>query len=276
MAPHVAQCVPVAWTWERLSEVVRRLRMPAGEYAVGRVGYGLSRDRASTADRVELLVTDTGWRRLKERGWQEVGGGTALRHPREQLSARLAVLDDIRHEILEVEGLPVVALEPPPPPAPSTSWLSRAGVAMTALVLTVLVGGIAYGCALFYPDPSADTMWQHLSFRTTKVEATVESSTEISTCTGAATYDIRSPRIEVTLVWDQDGRERSDTYTGCDASTDDPQDVWVTADHEVASQSSPWANHFWPALITGIVPWAFVVSPSLDRWRAVRWRRRHA
>lgn len=272
----MAQSVPVGWTWERLSEVVRRLRMPAGEYAVGRVGYGLSRDRASTADRVELLVTDTGWRRLKERGWQEVGGGTALRHPREKLSARVVVLDDIRHEILEVDGVPVVAVEPDPLSEPSGSWLSRAGDAMTAVVLAVLVGGIAYGCALFYPDPSADTMWQHLSFRTTKVEATVESSTTISTCNGANTYDLRSPRVEVTLTWTQDGRARSGTYIGCDASTDSPQDVWVTANHEVASQSSPWANHFWPALVTGIVPWAFVVSPSLDRWRALRWRRRQA
>ena len=267
---------PVTWTWERLSEVVRRLRMPAGEYAVGSVGYGLSRDRASTADRAELLVTDTGWRRLKERGWQEAGGGTALRHPHEPLGARIAQLDEVRHEIVEVDGVPVVAVEPDPPVAATASWHSRVGDAMTALVLAVLVGGIAYGCALFYPDPSADTMWQHLSFRTTKVEATVESSTSTGTCSGAVAYDNRSPRVEVTLVWEQDGRERSGTYTGCDASTDSPQDVWVTADDEVASQSSSWTNHFWPGLVTGIVPWAFLVAPQLDRLRAARWRRRHA
>ena len=267
---------PVSWTWERLSEVVRRLKLPAGEYAVGRVGYGLSRDRASTADRAELLVTDTGWRRLKERGWQEAGGGTALRHPKEPLSARVALLDEVRHEIVEVDGVPIVAVEPDPPPASTTSWSSRVGGAVTAVVLTVIVGGFAYGCALLYPDPSADTMWQHLSFRTTEVEATVESSTGSGTCSGAVAYDNDSPRVELTLAWDQDGRERTGTYTACDASTDSPQDVWVTADHEVASQRSPWANHFWPALVTGIVPWAFVVAPNLDLLRAVLWRRRHA
>ena len=272
----MAQFVHMTWTWERLSEVVRRLKMPADDYAIGRVGHGLSRDRASTADWAELLVTDTGWRRLKERGWQEAGGGTALRHPHEPLSARVAALDDVRHEIGEVDGVPVVAIEPDPPPAPPTAWRSGVGVAATAVVLTILFGGVAYGFALFSPDPSADAMWQHLSFRTTQVEAAVESSTGVGTCSGSVAYDNDSPRIEVTLAWDQDGREHSGTYTGCDASTDSPQDVWVTTDHEVASQSSPWASHFWPALVTSIVPWAFVVAPNLDRLRAARWRRRHA
>lgn len=264
----------MTWDWERLSDVVRRLKLPAGEYVVDRVGYGLSRDRASTADRVELLVTETGWRRLKERGWQERGGGTVLRHPKEHdLSARVMVLDGVRHEIVDVDGVPVIAVEPDPPVVRRETWRERADTAITGVVLAIVIGVVAYGFTVLYPTPQPGTIWQHLTFGTTKVEATVEGWTENGTCTGTRVYDT-SPRIDMTLTWSEDGQLRTASYTGCGASVDSPQDIWVTAEGEVASQHSPWVDHLWPAIAIGIVPCAFFVMPLVQRLSAHRRRRR--
>lgn len=265
----------MALDWERLSEVVRRLKLPAGVYAVGRVGYGLSRDRASTADRAELLVDETGWRRLKERGWQERGGGSVLRHPKERdLSARMVRLEDVRHEIVEVDGVPVIAVEPDPPATETVTARQRWGTAITGVLLTIVVAVVVYGWAMFFPTPEAASMRQHLTFETRKVEATVERSAETGTCQGAEVWESGSPRITVTLTWTEDGQEKVASYTGCGASVDSPQDVWVTAEDEVASQHSPWVDHLWPALIVGLVPFAFFVMPIVDRLRALWWRRR--
>ena len=266
----------MSWTWERLSDVVRRLKLPAGEYVLGRVGYGLSSDRSSTADRVELLVTETGWKRLKERGWRERSGGVALRHPDERhLTASIAVLADVRHEIAEVDGVPVIAVEPDPPAARPARWRQRASDATFGLMLAAVLGAIFYSLSVYYPTPSAGAIVQHLTFRTTEVEATVEDSSDIGTCARVKVYESELPRIKVTLTWIQDGQERTGTYTGCDAAVDSPQDVWVTSDGEVASQHSPWVDHFWPAVIVGLVPFAFIVMPLVTRLRGHLYRRRH-
>ncbi|QBX55456.1 hypothetical protein EXE58_08320 [Nocardioides seonyuensis] len=264
----------MTWDWERLSTVLRRLKLPAEEYAVGTVGHGLSRDRASTADRVELLVTETGWRRLKERAWREAAGGSLLRHPKERsLTARLVLLDSVRHEVVEVDGIPVVGVEPDVPEERRQSWSERTATATSGVLLAIAIGAVVYGSVFFYPTTEPATIWQHLTFRTEKVEATVEGWNEGSTCTGLPTYDI-SPRIGVTLTWTDEGQTRSGYYTGCGASVDSPQDIWVTAEGEVASQSSPWVDHLWPAIVVGIVPYAFVVWPVVDRLRSRWWRRR--
>ncbi|WP_110240179.1 hypothetical protein [Nocardioides gilvus] len=263
----------MTWNWVRLSDEVRRLKLPSGEYSVGRIGYGLSRDHSSTADRVELLVTETGWRRLKERGWGERGRDT-LRHPSDRsLSAHLVELEDVRHEILEVDGVPVVGVEPDPPAAPRSTWGERFSTAMTGAALALVIGAIAYGFTVFEPSPEPGTMWQHLAFKTTKVEATVESWHEAGTCQGAETWDT-SPRIDMVYSWIDDGSSVVRSYTGCGASTDSPQDIWVTAEGDVASQHSPWADHFWPALIVCLVPLAFLIDPVSVRFR--RWRRRRS
>ncbi len=191
-----------------------------------------------------------------------------LRHPNERdLSARVVALDDVRHEIVEVDGVPVVAVEPDPPGARPETWRQRAAVAMTGAVLAILIGVVVYGCAVFYPTPESGTILQHLTFRTTKVEATVEGWAENGTCTGAQVYD-SSPRIDMALTWIEDGQVRSASFTGCGASVASPQDIWVTAEGEVASQQSPWVDHLWPAFIVGIVPFAFIVMPLVERLRA--------
>lgn len=262
----------MTWDWQRLSDVVRRLKLPAGEYAVGRVGYGLSRDRASTADRVELLVTETGRRRLKERGWREHRGGRALRHPHEHdLSARVVELDDVRHEIVEVDEVPVIAVEPDPPAPRQETWRARLSSGITGVVLAVIIAAQAYGWTVFYPTPEPSTIVQHLGFGTTKVEATVDEWTESSSCNGVQPYE-SSPRIDMTLTWTVDGRETTASFTGCDADVDSPQDIWVTAEGVVASQDSPWADHFWPLLLVGIVPLAFIWT-FVERLRG-QWRHR--
>lgn len=70
----------VTWDWESLSAVIRKLKMPSEHYAVGPSGYALSRDRSAKATRIEVLVDEVGWKKLKERGWLEVGRH-GLRHP---------------------------------------------------------------------------------------------------------------------------------------------------------------------------------------------------
>lgn len=263
----------MTWNWVRLSDEVRRLKLPAGEYAVGRVGYGLSRDPSSTADRVELLVTETAWRRLKERAWRERGRDT-LRHPNQgSLTAHLVVLETVRHEIREVDGVPVIAVEPDPPAEPKSAWAERLSLAMTGAVLTFLSAAIAYGLAVFYPTPEPETIWQHLTLETTQVEAKVESWYESGRCQGAETWD-NSPRIKMVFSWMENGTRVVRSYMACGAATNSPQDIWVTAQGDVASQHSPWLDHFWPALVVMIVPWAFLVDPVSDRYR--RWRRRRA
>ncbi len=267
----------MSWTWERLSSVVRRLKLPAGEYVVGRVGHGLARDRSSTAERVELLVTETGWKRLKERGWRECSGGVALRHPDERdLTASIAVLHTVRHEFAEVDGVPLIAVEPRPSAAPPASWRQRVSAGTVGLMSSVILGAIVYGLFVYFPTPSSGAIMQHLSFRTTEVEATVEKSTSTGSCNGVEVYDRDSPRIRVTLTWIQDGQERTGAYTDCDAAVDSPQDIWVTSDGEVASQHSPWADHFWPALLVGIAPFTLVVMPLINRIRGHLYRRRRA
>jgi hypothetical protein len=108
-----------------------------------------------------------------------------------------------------------------------------------------------------------------------KVEATVEGWAENGTCTGARVYD-SSPRIDMTVTWTEDGQVRVASYTGCGASVDSPQDIWVTAEGDVASQQSPWVDHLWPALVVAVVPFAVIVLPLFDRLRASWWRRRRA
>lgn len=261
----------MTWDWGRLSDEVRRLNLPVGEYAVDRIGYGLSRDHSSNADRVGLLVTEIGWRRLKERAWKEHGRDTLLHPGGRSLSARLVALESVRHEIREVDGIPVVAVEPDPPAKPAGALRQWSSMAMTGAVLMVVIGAITYGLALFYPTPGPGTMWQHLTFRTTKVQATVETWHKDSTCTGARVYDT-SPRIDMVFSWVEEGQTTVGSYTACGASTDSPQDIWVTAEGAVASQQSPWVDHLWPAILVGLVPLVFIVSPVLERLR--RWRSR--
>lgn len=184
----------MSWTWERLSTVVRGLKLPPGEYVVGRVGFGLSRDRSSTAEHVELLVTEIVWKRLKERGWRERSGGVALRHPdRRDLTASMAVLDDVRHEIADVDGVPVIAVEPDPPAARPGTWRQLVSTATLGLTSAAVLGAIFYSLAVYYPTPSAGAIVQHLTFGTTKVEATVEESTSTGTCNGVEVWDRDSP-----------------------------------------------------------------------------------
>jgi hypothetical protein len=262
------------WTWERLSTVVRRLKLPAGEYVVGRVGHGLSRDRSSSADRVELLVTETGWKRLKERGWREQSGGAALRHPDERgLTAARAELAEVRHQVAEVDGVPVVAVDPGPPTAPRETWRQRVGTTAFVVVFTCVLGSAAYGLWVFYPSTAPSVVARHLTFQTTEVQATVDDWTSAGTCEGGPTYG-DSDRIRVTLSWTQDGRARTADYTSCNASVDSPQAVWVTGDGVVASQDSPWVDHIWPAFISSMALVSAVVLPLLGRVRGWLYRRR--
>lgn len=264
----------MAWNWERLSDVVRRLKLPAGEYVVGRVGYGLSRDPSSTAHHVELLVTETGWRRLKERGWRERAGGRFVQHPKETgLSAHVAVLDEVRSQIIDVDGVPVIAVEPDPPAPPPGRWRELLGTGVFGIAFTAVVIVGVYGFALLEPSPEPRTVWQHLTLETTKVEAVVEDSSELGTCQGAEVWDT-SPRVKLWLSWSQDGAERTATYTACGVSADSPKNIWVTDDGEVADHRSPWWQHFWAILVCSIPPLLFFVGPLVGHLQAWLRRRR--
>ena len=117
-----------------------------------------------------------------------------------------------------------------------------------ALALVVVPVGYYALLLLFFSDAGLD----HLTFRTSKVEATVLGTEDAGSCKGGSRYH---DDTRLLLSWEKDGTAQSGSFTQCDTDlgTGDTVEVWVDGDGGVAGPNSPLTTHLVALLLDGVV-----------------------
>lgn len=267
----------MTWTWNELSDVVRRLELPPGDYVVNNAGTALAEGRVERVDAVELLVTaracdalhDAGWRWLTENlAHPELAGLSATRHPDRRYRAGLTELITTAKW---VDGVPVVS-HIPVRSEDEHGRIRRPSLNTTGgglLAVPLFFVTMVYGWALLFGG-APQHMVQHLGFQTFPVTGTVTGTEEAWRKCRSSTGP-RKPKIRVDFSWPQGGEQHTGTITDCgsDLTRGDTTTIWVTDSGDVADLSGPQETHT-VALVVGGIAFlvALLIAPPKKRKRS--------
>jgi hypothetical protein len=121
---------------------------------------------------------------------------------------------------------------------------------MRFLVVALVVVPIVYYALvlLVFSDAGLD----HLTFRTSKVDAAVVGTEDAGSCrSGGRSHD----DTRLFLSWEKDGSRRAGSFTQCntDHAAGDTMQVWVDDDGGVAGPNSPLTIHLVTLMLDGLV-----------------------
>lgn len=125
-----------------------------------------------------------------------------------------------------------------------------AGHPLRGLALALVVVPIVYYAAIvvFWDHAGFD----HLTFRTSKVEATVLGTEDAGQCKSGKSY---RDDTRLFLEWEEGGERHTGSFTQCDTDhgSGDSITVWVDGDDGVAGPNSPLTIHLVTLLLEGLV-----------------------